>query len=213
MLLKLMASILFIALMAIGWGSVDFFRDVSHLVVAGSILLAPIVFSGGSGRPMSSGKEKGESTLIFLVVAFLSILGVGFLMPFLAGHKIGLLPLRNEFQYLGILVYLFGYLIRGIATKKLKRQFSYLVTIQENHQLITSGIYSFIRHPVYLGSILILAGMFLIFPTTYGLLFVIFFTALLKRRMGVEERLLLKHFGSVYEEYSSKSYRLIPHIY
>jgi protein-S-isoprenylcysteine O-methyltransferase Ste14 len=31
--------------------------------------------------------------------------------------------------------------------------------------------------------------------------------------MAQEEKLMLKHFGSVYEEYITKSHRLIPHIY
>ena len=41
-----------------------------------------------------------------------------------------------------------------LATHKLKKRFSILFTIQENRQLITSGIYSTIRYPVYLGTML-----------------------------------------------------------
>ncbi len=110
-------------------------------------------------------------------------------------------------------MFLCGLIIRHISIRTLKRQFSIYVAIQENHQLITTGIYSQIRHPIYLGAVLSLIGFVLVFPTLLGFIFVVIYSMLLTHRMAQEERLMLKHFGSVYEEYSSKSYRLIPHIY
>ena len=136
-----------------------------------------------------------------------------FFCLFLPGHKLGVIPFSEAVRYLGVLIFLSGYWIRAVATRTLKKQFSYLVTIQEHHQLITSGIYSLIRHPVYLGTILAVVGMFLIFSTWFGLAFVFVYTAILIHRMSLEEKLLFKYFGSVYQEYSLKSFRLIPHIY
>lgn len=213
MIRKIIGSFLFVLLMLAGWGSFDFFLDIPRAIVGAGALIAPLVLSGVSKNTVSYGKERGESTVSFFMVAFLSTFGVGFLIPFFAAKKIGLLPLSDGFRYLGVIIFLSGYGIRAIAAKRLKRQFSYLVTIQENHQLITSGIYSRIRHPVYLGSILAVFGLVLIFPTTWGIVFAVLFTAILAHRMSLEEKLLLKYFGSVYQEYSSKSFRLIPHIY
>lgn len=213
MIRKIIGSLFFVVLMVAGWGSLDFFLDIPRSIVAAGALIAPLVLSGVSKNTVSYGKERGESTFTFLMVVFLSTVGVGFLIPFFAARKLGFLPLPDGFRYLGVAIFLSGYAIRAIAARRLKRQFSYLVTIQENHQLITSGIYSRIRHPVYLGSILAVFGMVLIFPTTFGVAFAILFTAILAHRMSLEEKLLLKYFGSVYQEYSSKSFRLIPHIY
>jgi protein-S-isoprenylcysteine O-methyltransferase Ste14 len=53
----------------------------------------------------------------------------------------------------------------------------------------------------------------MIFSTWFGFAFVIVYTAILVHRMSLEEKLLFKYFGSVYQEYSLKSFRLIPHIY
>ncbi|HEY4490484.1 MAG TPA: isoprenylcysteine carboxylmethyltransferase family protein, partial [Acidobacteriota bacterium] len=118
-------------------------------------------------------------------------------------------PLR----YAGVALCLAGYGIRLIAIRALRRQFSYFVAIQQHHQLITTGIYSLIRHPIYLGAMLLVVGMILLFPTLYGFLFVLIYSMLLAHRMNQEEKLLFKHFGTVYQEYRSKSYRLIPHVY
>jgi protein-S-isoprenylcysteine O-methyltransferase Ste14 len=213
MLRKIIGSLFFVSLMVAGWGSLDFFLDIPRFIIATGALIAPLVLSGVSRNNLSYGKERGESTFAFLVLVFLSTVGVGFFLPLFAGRKLGLLPLPEGFHYLGAAIFLSGYAIRVVAARRLKRQFSYLVTIQENHQLITSGIYSRIRHPVYLGTILAVFGMILIFPTTYGFAFAILFTAILAHRMSLEEKILLKYFGSVYQEYSSKSFRLIPHIY
>lgn len=206
-------SAVFVACMAVAWGSWSFFLSVPHAIIALSALAAPFVLPGHKTSALKYGKERGETRLQFLILALLSTVGVGFLLPFFAGRQMGTIPVSEKMRYLGVAIFLSGYVIRVLATKKLKKQFSFLVTIQENHQLVTSGIYSMIRHPVYLGTILAVTGMFLVFPTWYGLIFVVLYTSLLGRRIVVEERLLLKTFGPVFEEYSTKSFRLIPHIY
>jgi protein-S-isoprenylcysteine O-methyltransferase Ste14 len=139
--------------------------------------------------------------------------GAGFLLPYFESQNLGEIFLSEPMRYLGVIIFLSGYWIRTIAARKLSKQFSYLVTIQEHHQLITSGIYSLIRHPVYLGTILAVIGMFFVFSTWFGLAFVFVYSAILIHRMSLEEKLLFKYFGSVYEEYVLKSFRLIPHIY
>jgi protein-S-isoprenylcysteine O-methyltransferase Ste14 len=213
MLRTFAGSAIFVACMAAAWGSVNFFLSPPHAIIALSALAAPFVLPGPRSSALKYGREHGETKWQFLILALLSTVGVGFILPFLAGRRLGAIELSDKIRYLGVAIFLSGYAIRVIATKKLKKQFSFLVTIQENHQLITSGIYSMIRHPVYLGTILAVIGMFLVFPTWYGLIFVVLYTSLLARRISLEEKLLLKTFGSVYEEYSTKSFRLIPHIY
>jgi protein-S-isoprenylcysteine O-methyltransferase Ste14 len=213
MLRTIIGSILLVTLMVCGWGSLDFFKQIPHVIIFLSGLIAPFVIPRSKNSAVKYGKERGESSLQFLFLAFLSTVGVGFLLPFFAGHKVGVIPFSEPIRYLGVLVFLSGYWIRAVATRTLKKQFSYLVTIQEHHQLITSGIYSLIRHPVYLGTILAVIGMFMVFSTWFGLAFLFVYSALLIHRMSLEEKLLFKYFGSVYQEYSLKSFRLIPHIY
>jgi len=213
MLRTIAGSILFVVFMVAGWGSLDFFRHIPHCIISVSAVVAPFLVPRSKSSALKYGKERGESSLQFLFLAFLSTVGVGFLLPFFAGHRLGVISFSEPVRYAGVLIFLSGYWIRSVAAHTLKKQFSYFVTIQEHHQLITSGIYSLIRHPVYLGTILAVVGMFMIFSTWFGLTFVFLYSGILIHRMSLEEKLLFKYFGSVYQEYSLKSFRLIPHIY
>lgn len=195
-----------------GFGSAKlFFQDLPRTIFFCSGLVAISLFSGGRGG-INKGKEQGESRTLFILLLVLTA-GAAFCIPFFAGRNFTSLNLPVYFRYIGTPVFLCGLIIRHISIRTLKRQFSIYVAIQENHQLITTGIYSQIRHPIYLGAVLSLIGFVLVFPTLLGFIFVVIYSMLLTHRMAQEERLMLKHFGSVYEEYSSKSYRLIPHIY
>jgi protein-S-isoprenylcysteine O-methyltransferase Ste14 len=213
MLRTIAGSALFVLFMVAGWGSIDFFRDIPHCIIAVSALIAPFVVPRAKSTALKYGKERGESRLQFFFLAFLSTVGAGFLLPYFEAQNLGEISLSEPMRYLGVAFFLSGYWIRTIAARKLNKQFSYLVTIQEHHQLITSGIYSLIRHPVYLGTILAVIGMFFVFSTWFGFAFVFVYSAILIHRMSLEEKLLFKYFGSVYEEYVLKSFRLIPHIY
>jgi protein-S-isoprenylcysteine O-methyltransferase Ste14 len=207
------SSILFVGLMVLGWGSFDFFRNIPNFLIAVSALAAPFLLSPLAMHAASRGKEMGESRIQFLILMLLSTIGLAYFLPYFYGREIWILPFTEKVRYLGVMIYLAGYVIRIYAARTLKRQFSFYVTIQENHQLVTTGIYSLIRHPVYLGTILAVLGMFMVFPSWFGLFFFVLYSSILIRRISREERLLLKYFGSVYEDYSLKSFRLIPHLY
>jgi protein-S-isoprenylcysteine O-methyltransferase Ste14 len=212
MIRSIVSALVFIALIAAGWGSFDFFRYLPHIVLCIGMLITPLVYGGGESG-IKPGKERGESTFEFYLIIVISSIGIGFTIPFLYAHGYGKLTASEPLQYIGVLFCVSGYAFRLIAIRALKRQFSYFVAIQQHHQLITTGVYSWIRHPIYLGAILLVVGMVLIFPTWYGFLFILFYSMLLAHRMNQEEKLLLKHFGTVYQEYLSKSHRLIPRIY
>jgi protein-S-isoprenylcysteine O-methyltransferase Ste14 len=85
--------------------------------------------------------------------------------------------------------------------------------IQPGHRLVTSGAYSLIRHPSYLGLLVNSLGWALAFRARVGLLLTALTIAPLVARIGAEERLLQSQFGGVHEAYCSRTARLIPGIY
>ena len=207
----LLSCLAFALVILAGFGFAGFFDDLPRTLFFFSALAVIFRISGGHVA-MKKGKEQGEPGFLFVLLILLT-LATGFFIPFFSSRKITELNLPPFFRYLGLFLFHAGMFIRITAVRTLKRQFSIFVAIQENHQLITNGIYSHVRHPIYLGAFLSLTGFALVFPTLLGFLFVIIYSMLLGHRMTQEEKLMLKHFGSVYEEYISKSYRLIPHIY
>lgn len=88
------------------------------------------------------------------------------------------------------------------------------IVIEENHQLITNGVYRFIRHPIYLGFLFMFFGYSLALGSLF-MTFVICFVFLLifKNRIDIEERLLLSEFGEEYADYMRRTKRLFPFLY
>ena len=84
----------------------------------------------------------------------------------------------------------------------------------EDHELIETGFYKVIRHPGYLGQVLIFFGTatslsnwlsmtLMIIPVLFGYLY----------RIRIEERFMIRQWGQKYLDYQNKTKRLIPWIY
>jgi protein-S-isoprenylcysteine O-methyltransferase Ste14 len=68
-------------------------------------------------------------------------------------------------------------------------------------KLVTWGIYSKIRHPLYLGIILTLFGLALIYPKAWFILVSLLISIYFARRMHVEDRYLIETLGKKYRDY------------
>jgi protein-S-isoprenylcysteine O-methyltransferase Ste14 len=116
--------------------------------------------------------------------------------------------------YLGCFFIAFGVSIRLLAVITLRRQFTTTVSIMKSHTIIETGIYRRIRHPAYLGYLASLLGIGLILGNWAGLLALVVLPLLgVLYRIHVEERVLLDHFGPAYQEYASRTKRLLPGIW
>lgn len=91
-----------------------------------------------------------------------------------------------------IILIVIGELFRTIASG----------TIVKNEKLATSGIYSIVRHPLYLGSMLIGTGFVLMCMNIFvGLYFIVFFPLCYLSAIVLEEQSLEKRFGSDFHQY------------
>lgn len=150
------------------------------------------------------------SLLVFYVSIWLSA-GIAFPVSFSEYGRISShFPLMS---ILGFLTICLGLFIRLTAIKTLQDQFTYTVKIIDNHELITAGIYKYIRHPSYSGQSLIFLGMGIAVSNWLSIL-IFFIPTLLTTfyRISVEERVLLDHFGEQYSAYKRRSKMLIPYI-
>ncbi|MFA0834075.1 MAG: isoprenylcysteine carboxylmethyltransferase family protein [Methanobacterium formicicum] len=82
----------------------------------------------------------------------------------------------------------------------------------ENQELVTTGIYSRVRHPFYLSILVLFLGVAIISQNLWGLIFFILFIAGLIIRMKKEEKELILKFGEEYIEYINKTPRLFPRV-
>jgi len=115
---------------------------------------------------------------------------------------------RYIFNYIRVPIALIVLAISGLlAWAGLKIVFG---ETREEPQVITTGVFSIVRHPIYLGSILLYLGFILLTLSPLSVLvwfLIIIFYYMISR---YEEKLLTQRFGSVCEEYKKKVPLLFP---
>lgn len=159
----------------------------------------------------NAGNNDQKSLIFFYSTIFLGY-GIGIPINFTNYGNINLF-----FPYIsmtGFVIILTGLIIRMMAILTLAEQFTYKVKIIENHKLIVKGIYKLIRHPSYLGQILIFLGSGLAFSNWISLIFLVI-PILISTiyRIKIEEKVLIEHFSDEYINYTNNSKRLIPFVY
>ncbi|PCH37526.1 hypothetical protein WOLCODRAFT_92412 [Wolfiporia cocos MD-104 SS10] len=136
--------------------------------------------------------------------------------------------------YTGILLQLFGGITRKICYRALGQHFTFSLTVQEDHQLVTTGPYSIVRHPAYIVAIAGSIGMLMVqlgsgswwsecgaSETSIGRLLAVVWVASMitimagaVSRVDQEDRVLRREFGIQWDTWSKNTpYRLIPGIY
>ena len=129
--------------------------------------------------------------------------GVGFL-----GRRF--VPTLHWIVYLGFILTLCGLALAIWARRHLSRYWSDMVGIQSGHQLICTGPYAYIRHPIYSGVLLAIAGTVVMLGEWRGLLaFVLQFSSWAVKAKK-EEKLLAGHFGEQFAEHLQRTGFLLP---
>ena len=120
----------------------------------------------------------------------------------------------NLLFYIGLSVSLLGECIRIITVAFVPAGTSGRNTRQQKAtSLNQTGIYSIVRHPLYLGNFLIFLGPFIFTWHIYGIIiFILSFWIYYERIMYAEETFLISKFGSEYEIWSSKTPAFLPNI-
>jgi protein-S-isoprenylcysteine O-methyltransferase Ste14 len=95
----------------------------------------------------------------------------------------------------------------------LGRNWSGTVTLKQDHELIRSGPYRFVRHPIYTGLLIAVLGTALSLGEWRGLITLALFAIAFVRKIGIEERFMRETFGDAYERYRRDVPALIPFIY
>jgi len=122
--------------------------------------------------------------------------------------------LKEEYIFsltlLGFIPILLSTYINFIARRDLARYWSPFATSGKEQKIIRDGIYSKVRHPIYLSGLILSLGFTLIAGNLYGLLFLILSLVAFVTRIKKEERELITKFGEEYEEYAKETPLLIP---
>jgi protein-S-isoprenylcysteine O-methyltransferase Ste14 len=164
-------------------------------------------------------EERASSKMYSILILSMLLASPFFLIGAFYENKILItifIPVWNNIivSYLGFAIYLSGALLTIIARTQLGRFGTGELIIEEDHQLITTGVYNYIRNPMYSGGLIASIGFCLIFRSIVILILMfIYYFLVLRMRIIEEERLLLQKFGEKFVQYKKRTKRLIPFIY
>ena len=96
------------------------------------------------------------------------------------------------------------------ARVHLGRNWSGTVTLKQDHELVRSGPYRYVRHPIYTGLLLAFVGCAVARDEWRGILAVAIIYAAFWRKLKIEERWMVEQFGNAYRRYSTEVPALIP---
>lgn len=185
------------------------------------IILLNIIATFGANF---SGAQKGLKTSIikvkekprsYLQTLPTSVAVITLVLLILSLFEIGTFEYSDDFlsyRIVGLVFYLIFSWVQIWAYRTLGENYSQDVVILNNHKLVKSGLYRFIRHPQYLAQFLvdlsasIAVLSYLIFPIVFVELI------LLIQRAKLEETLLKKYFKDSFDEYKSRSGFMIPFV-
>ena len=123
------------------------------------------------------------------------------------------LPASNLVAPIGLVIQVSSMLLDVWAMRCLGRNWSGAVAIKVDHQLIRTGPYRLIRHPIYTAMIGMYLGTAVVSGEVHGLLAVGVAVLAYWRKTRMEERGLLETFGQAYADYKRESWALIPWVF
>jgi len=103
-----------------------------------------------------------------------------------------------------------GLLFTVWARAHIGRNWSGVVTIKEGHELIDTGPYALVRHPIYTGLLVAIFGSAVARSEWRGALAVLIASAALWRKFRLEERWMTERFGEQYVAYRRRVPALVP---
>ncbi len=202
----------YLGLAIVGAGGPSRFFSYPPLIAVTLVTIAlgfAALFSEGH---IGSGVKEDRSNR--WVIAALGVLGV--IDAYLPAYtdRIDFLTFGGEMvRWVGFFLYSAGGVLRLAPVFVLGRRFSGLVAIQPEHRLVTSGLYGVIRHPSYLGLLVLVLGWGLAFRSGVGVVIALLMLAVVLARIQAEERLLSESFGAEYDAYRTRTWRLVPYVY
>ena len=120
-------------------------------------------------------------------------------------------PLPGWRIALSVLFFVFAGLLSWTGAQSLGRQWRIDAGLNPDHELVTSGPYRVVRHPIYASMLCVLCGTgFVITPLPLLLLSVIVFAIGTEIRVRIEDRLLASRFGERFLEYQRSVPSYIP---
>jgi protein-S-isoprenylcysteine O-methyltransferase Ste14 len=198
-------------------GTLDYWRGWAFIAVFAAATLIPSVYLAATNpaalkRRMQAGPAAETRPLQKIIISF-AFLAMG------ATIVVSALDFRFGWSLVPAVVSVIGDVLvaLGLGISMLTTiQNSYAaanITVESGQKLVSKGVYSVVRHPMYFGNVVLMIGIPLALGSYWGLLFVLPGLAVLATRILDEEKVLTQRLAG-YPDYTRRvRYRLVPYVW
>lgn len=155
-------------------------------------------------------KEKiGEQKSVIKLSGLMFVLGF-----IIAGldYRYSLLPLPSFISIIGSILFIISYVLYAEVLRE-NTYLSRTIKVEKDQKVIDTGLYSIVRHPMYMATLILFLSMPLVLGSIISFLVFLIYPFIFIKRLKNEEEFLEKELDG-YSEYKKKvKYRLIPFIY
>ena len=191
-------------------------HTVFKLVYFLELVLISLVRRASMRRSSRLTKSKDHSDFLDSLLTYLS--GVANIIPLVYAFTSWLdfanYDLPTWIGWLGTIIFAGSGALIWKTHRDLGRSWTPSLAFRDGHFLITDGIYSYLRHPMYSAHLLWgIAQMLMLHNWIAGFSFLIFVVPHYLSRVKEEEKMLIEQFGDEYVAYMKKTGRLIPKLF
>jgi protein-S-isoprenylcysteine O-methyltransferase Ste14 len=170
------------------------------------ILVAYLTFSAIGVKHDTQSHLLQRFGLMFAIIA-------AFLLPHLPIFSfLDFVSVNPILSSIGVVLCASGMALLVWARQKLGRNWSQTVSAKEGQELVTSGPYRYIRHPMYAGGLIACIGSAIVVGGAWVFLLVIL-GSLFLWRVGLEDKLMEQQFPNEYPDYKKRTKALIPFVW
>lgn len=203
------ALVVALAMLVVIVGLVVWSRPSPFMLIASAVWIGFLTYwSAAAWRHVEKrSEESAESRALHR-----NLLNLGLLLLFVSipGLRWRFLPPSGP---VGLTVMAAATLLHVWARVHLGRNWTSEVAIQQDHQLVTSGPYRLVRHPVYTALIALALGTAIVSGRIVSLLGAAMIVVAYARKLRLEEKGLSSTFGARWDEYRRRSWALLPWIF
>jgi len=145
----------------------------------------------------------------------IALSGIMFLASFIvAGLNIrfGWLILPTWISYVAALIFLLAYVLYSEVLRE-NVYLSRIVEVQKNQKVIDTGLYGFVRHPMYMATLFLFLSMPLVLGSVFSFLILLLYIPIIRKRIKNEEKVLEQGLKGYLKYKKKEKYKIVPYIW
>ncbi len=191
-------------------------KDVNNLVMGAWLVLLLFWFFSAANVKRDVRKSYGMRGRSLTLVRLILALALTYMFPAVTTKIFGhsrTAPRDVAMRTAGLVLVLGGIALAIWARSHLGKNWSSHPALKENHELITTGPYSTIRHPIYTGMLTAFIGSVFATMAPFWVYLLVLMAITFVYRVHVEEGIMIRNFPDTYPNYKSRTKALIPFLW